>query len=71
MTLFRQLTCKHDWTWHGWTMIKCKKCDKVKTNEVMNAKLQSEFWEKRIIPGDPVFGREAINAMLIKRGRSI
>lgn len=71
MNIFKRLLCKHEWTWHGWSYVKCEKCEKTKYNPDLNAKLQSEFWEKRIIPGDPVFSRESINALLKTRGRSI
>lgn len=71
MSFFKKLICKHEWTWHGWSYIKCNKCEKVEVNEAMNAKLQSEFWEKIIIPDDPIFGRDAINKLLRVRGRKI
>lgn len=63
--------CKHDWHFHGWSYVECQKCGHVKVDEALNEKLQSEFWEKRIIEGDPVFGREAINSLLNKRGRHV
>jgi hypothetical protein len=69
--IFKSLFCKHDWTWHGWSYVRCQKCDKVKHNPQLNEKLQKEFWHKRVIEGDPVFGREAINEILKYRGRSI
>lgn len=69
--ILERLFCKHDWNWHGWSYVKCRKCGYTKINEELNAKLQREFWNKRVIDGDPVFGREAINELMKERGRSI
>lgn len=69
--IFKRLFCNHEWTFHGWSYVKCIKCGKVKDDEELNEKLQKDFLEKRIIKDCAVFGRDAINKQLAKRGRSL
>lgn len=70
--IIKRTICDHEWQFHGWSYIKCKKCEQVKIDEAKNAELQQKFWEDRIIEGDPIFGRDAINKLnnkfLRKRG---
>ena len=53
---------------HGWSYVKCEKCSKKKEDLRLNNELQTEAWKKRIIEGDPMFGREALNKLLNPRG---
>lgn len=71
MKVIKQLFCKHDFTWHGWYYVICKKCDIKKYDPAKNEKLQGEFLKRHIIEGDPVFSRESLNKQLSKYGRSI
>lgn len=66
--IFKKLFCKHDYNWHGWSYCKCKKCDNTIYNPDLNRKIQTEWWKSRVIEGDPVWGREAINKLLMWRG---
>lgn len=68
--MFKTIFCRHEWEFHGWGYVKCSKCAKVEDNPALNAELQRAFWEKRVIEGHPIFGREAINRAIISKGRS-
>ena len=56
---FKQLFCKHVWRKNGFSYIKCKLCERVKTDHKLNAKLRNEFvnsmidrgvWESEDVP---------------------
>jgi len=69
MNFITKLFCSHNFIFHGWSYVRCKKCGIVKENVSMNAKLQNEYWEK-IRGENPVFSKENINIELLKRGRN-
>lgn len=70
MSLFAK-SCNHDFTFHGWSYVKCKLCGLTKTDEALNAKLQEQRWERirEEVPDHPMFTKEAINNEIRKRGR--
>jgi hypothetical protein len=62
-----QLGCKHEWTNHGWSFVKCKKCKKVRIDVELNKKLLSEKLE-RMYGNTPELIQMA-KMELYKRGR--
>lgn len=41
MSIFKKLFCDHDFDAHGWSYIKCKKCNRVKYNPKRNGELMA------------------------------
>jgi hypothetical protein len=50
--------------------VKCIDCQIIEENELLNSELQKKFWEKRIVDGHLIFGKDAINAHIYRRGRT-
>lgn len=61
--------CNHEFTFHGWTYVECRKCKLVREDEKLNIKLYREHWEK-ILAGNPNFTKEDINSATMSRGRT-
>lgn len=46
MKFIKQIFCKHDWDFRGWSFVRCKKCDKSEYNPDLNWELQKHIWER-------------------------
>lgn len=66
MSFLKQLFCKHEWSWRGWSYVRCKKCDKSDYNPELNWELQKHIWER--YNDDPILKEQTAN-LLRDKGR--
>lgn len=69
MLFAKRIFCKHEWIHHGWSYIKCTKCERTKLDEEKNEELMGKWLKKRReTTGE---SKEEINKFLSKKFRTI